>query len=172
MNYNDNFVLPPDDVLEKMRVAYQSSSAKTHILNDKTANNVEAANLPQRALDNLYRSNFYASELKRITNNRYTRQKIQDLLDKSQNHINEFGNLYNDLQKYTYKPKTNLRMNYCANLKEAISAEIDVIEELLDLWQMQINETQNKVIYSLIRERFNILKELNIMFSNCSYRRF
>lgn len=172
MKYNDNFVLPPENILKKMREDYKVMSAKTTTLQQNKVKKQQVAILPQNAFNNFYRGNFYREQLRNRTNNRYTRQRLQRLMDRTDRDIDRFSLLYGGLERAFIPPRIGVSRGYCQLLREAIIAEVDIISQLFELIQEGQIDTEQITLYEIILERLEVLRELTDLLSGCGTRRF
>jgi hypothetical protein len=173
MKYNDNFVLPPENVLEKMRQDYKATTANASILKQKKeVENQQITILPQNTLNNLYRGNFYREQLRRSTPNRFTRQRLQRIIDRTDKDIDRFANLYSGIDRDFRAPRIGINRAFCQLLREAIVAEIDVISQLFSLIKQTEQEELLFQLYEIMDERIEILRELTALLTSCGTRRF
>jgi len=152
MKYNDDFVLPPNEILEKMNNAYHNQKVFTE--------NVNASNNKKQKLEKgilqLF-SNYYLGleSLYEKSKEALFKQKISSILHQTKVHIHTLkNNAVNDLQ--TLKKPVSVPESLTNKIKYTLLNEQKIIQVLLEYYELEHSVSIKKII----KERFSILHQL------------
>ena len=154
MKYNDDFVLPPNEILNKMNEAYHNKKVFTESTN--SLNNIKQKEKLEKEILQLF-SNYYLGLESLYEKSKETlfKQKLSTILYQTKIHISTFKkNSVDKLQ--TFKKPLAVPVSLTNKIKYVLLNEQKVIKVLLEYYDLEHSVSIKKII----KERFSILHQL------------
>jgi hypothetical protein len=173
VKYNDNFNLPPEETLEKMRLAYKASALKTKVLkgDDNSSQAIKTSEASVKSMLNSYKK---IENLKTLTLNKVALKNIAQLISKTKSNVQEVKILYKHLEincNFINKSE-NQQKNFCNTLKDCIDTETKCISNLFTLTRVEKIEDKKLILDRIMQNRLDVLSKLSSLFGTCSYRSY
>jgi hypothetical protein len=156
MEYNDNFVLPPDEVLEKMRVEYQSKNTRAKVL-WKPQKNENAPLYLQKNI--VYQMEQYLAHLEVLLQKKQNPlflQKCSIVKSVTKQNLSELLQLYPSVQ---IKAEQKRAGSPYYNVKSMLFFENKLLKQLIELAFYEEPSNQ-KTLIRIMKKRLNITHTL------------
>ena len=158
MEYNDNFVLPPNEVLEKMKFAYKTKSLTTHILKDAVVSDKKRQEAFLEANESLVKTYYLLKTYKKRFSDYWLNKNITPILEKTKSNIQEIKLLCKIIE--TTCEEKNMELEAHDLTKQVLTQEVNNIKSLFTLMSLEQDVSSNKIIGRIIHNRLEILNKL------------